>query len=237
LSLGPKASDKSVAPMPSFSEKLLHLRFELEEMTRAESDWERACVLAKATTVLADFCTSFVGGYDDRLDELWRVARRNLGRAALVVAKRSDPDAPPEVEGLFETLRARAHAMRRMGESVSGMVDCLLVMLATESVGLGAPAPSDASAFQAARRRALGRLKNTKRLDDRALVRACFLAIGYERRLGQNVSAADDPRFPPPRARGGSVPAVEALGIPRGERRKSEQKSASRRRTSKLRRS
>jgi hypothetical protein len=223
--------------MPSFSEKLFHLRFELEEMTRAESDWERASVLAKATTVLADFCTSFVGGYDERLDELWRVARRNLGRAALVVAKRSDPDAPPEVEDLFETLRARAHAMRRMGDSVSGMVDCLLVMLATESVGLGAPAPSEASAFQAARRRALGRLKNTKRLDDRALVRACFHAIGYERRLGQHVRARDDRLVTPPRARVGTPPAMEALEPPRRERRSSAQKRASERQTSRLRRS
>jgi hypothetical protein len=223
--------------MPSFSEKLFHLRFELEEMTRAESDWERASVLAKAATVFADFCTSFVGGYDERLDELWRVARRNLGRAALVVAKRSDPDAPPEVEDLFETLRARAHAMRRMGDSVSGMVDCLLVMLATESVGLGAPAPSDANAFQAARRRALGHLKNTKRLDDRALVRACFQAIGYERRLGQHVRAGGDRLLPPPSARVGSPPAVETLGIPRGRRRSSTQKPASSRRTSRSRRS
>jgi hypothetical protein len=172
--------------MPSFSEKLFQLRFELEELAREESDWQRASVLAKASTVFADFCTSFVGGYEERLDELWRVARRNLGRAALVVAKRSEPGAPPEVEDLFETLRARAHAMRGMGESVSGMVDCLLVMLATESVGLGAPSPSDTGAFQAARRRALSRLKKAKRLDDKALVRACFLAIGYERRLGHD---------------------------------------------------
>jgi hypothetical protein len=170
--------------MPSFSEKLFHLRFELEELTRAESDWQRARVLAKASTVLADFCTSFLGGYEERLDELWRVARRNLGHAALVVAKRSDA-APREVEDLFETLRARVHAMRRMAESVSGMVDCVLVMLATESVGLGAPAPSDGTAFQAARRRALGRLKKTKRLDDKAVVQACFRAIGYEPPLGR----------------------------------------------------
>jgi hypothetical protein len=171
--------------MPSFSERLFQLRFELEELTRAESDWHRARVLAKASTVFADFCTSFVGGYEERLDELWRVARRNLGRAALVVAKRSDPSAPPEVEDLFDALRARVRAMRRMGDSVSGMVDCLLVMLATESVGLGAPAPSDASAFQAARRRALGRLRKVKRLDDKAVVQACFRAIGYERPLGR----------------------------------------------------
>jgi hypothetical protein len=124
-----------------------------------------------------------------------------------------------------------------MGDSVSGMVDCLLVMLATESVGLGAPAPSDASAFQAARRRALTRLKSTKRVDDRALVRACFQAIGYERRLGQKVHAGDDPRLPPPTARLGSVPAVEALDIPRRERRGSTKKPARRRRTSRLRRS
>jgi hypothetical protein len=191
--------------MPSFSERLFQLRFELEELTRAESDWQRARVLAKASTVFADFCTSFVGGYEERLDELWRVARRNLGRAALVVAKRSDPTAPPEVEDLFEALRARAHAMRRMGDSVSGMVDCLLVMLATESVGLGAPAPSDASAFQAARRRAIGRLKKAKRLDDKALVRACFHAIGYERRLGH------EPRSAPPRSRR-RVAKVTSLG-------------------------
>lgn len=177
--------------MPSFSDKLFQLRFELEELTQSESDWQRASVLAKASTVFADFCTSFVGGYEERLDELWRVARRNLGRAALVVAKRSDPSAPPEVVDLFETLRARAHAMRRMGDSVSGMVDCLLVMLATESVGLGAPAPSDANAFQAARRRALSRLKKAKRLDDKALVRACFHAIGYPQpqRLGREAPA------------------------------------------------
>src|SRR5271166_6466690 len=135
--------------MASFSEKLFQLRFELEELTRAESDWQRARVLAKASTVFADFCTSFVGGYEERLDELWRVARLNLGHAALVVAKRSDAKAPREVEDLFDKLRARVQAMRRMGESVSGMVDCVLVMLATESVGLGAPAPSDGKAFQA----------------------------------------------------------------------------------------
>ena len=39
--------------MPSFSEKLFQLRFELEELTRAESDWQRASVLAKASTVFA----------------------------------------------------------------------------------------------------------------------------------------------------------------------------------------
>ena len=191
--------------MPSFSEKLFQLRFELDELTRAESDWKRASVLAKASTVFADFCTSFVGGYEDRLDELWRVARRNLGRAALVVAKRSDPGAPPEVEDLFETLRGRAHAMRRMGDSVSGMVDCLLVMLATESVGLGAPSPSDARAFQAARRRALSRLKKAKRLDDRALVQACFRAIGYERRLGRSDRAPASR----PRRKVGKVTAIK----------------------------
>jgi hypothetical protein len=176
--------------MPSFSEKLFQLRFELEELTRSESDWHRARVLAKASTIFADLCTSFVGGYEERLDELWRMARRNLGHAALVVAKRSDGPSPGQVEGLFETLRTRARAMRRMGDSVSGMVDCLLVMLATESVGLGAPSPSDTSSFQAARRRALARLKKGKRVDDRAIVRACFLAIGYEGPFGKGRSAA-----------------------------------------------
>ena len=93
--------------MPSFSEKLFQLRFELEELARSESDWHRARVLAKASTIFADLCTSFVGGYEERLDELWRVARRNLGHAALVVAKRSDGLTPHQVDGLFDTLRTR----------------------------------------------------------------------------------------------------------------------------------
>jgi hypothetical protein len=179
--------------MRSLSDRLFQLRFELEELTRAESDWHRARLLAKASTVFADFCTSFVGGYEERLDELWRVARRNLGRAALVVAQQPGPTAPREIEGLFEALRARVRAMRQMGESVSGMVDCLLVMIGTESVGLGAPAPSDSRAFQAARRRALSALAG-KRMDDRAIVTACFRAIGYARPLGRKARLETRPK-------------------------------------------
>jgi len=175
--------------MPSLFDKLFQLRFELEALTRAESDWQRARVLAKASTVFADFYSSFVGGYEERLDELWRVARQHLGRAAVVTAQGFDPGATRDVDALFEKLVARVESMRRMGDKVESIVDCLLVMISTESIGLGAPSPSDGAAFQAAERRALAILKAAGRsADNRGIVTACFRAIGYHGPLGRRKS-------------------------------------------------
>jgi len=172
--------------MPSLFDKLFQLRFELEALTRAESDWQRARMLAKASTVFADFYASFVGGYEERLDELWRVARQHLGRAAVVTAQAFDPAAPREVDALFDRLVPRVALMRRMGDKVEGIVDCLLVMISTESIGLGAPSPSDRAAFHAAEKRALAIHKAARRpADDRSIVTACFRAIGYAGPLGR----------------------------------------------------
>jgi hypothetical protein len=175
--------------MPSLFDKLFQLRFELEALTRAENDWQRARVLAKASTVFADFYSSFVGGYEERLDELWRVARQHVGRAAVVTAQGFDPGAPRDVDALFEKLVSRVESMRRMGDKVESIVDCLLVMISTESIGLGAPSPSDGAAFHATERRALAILKAAGRsADNRAIVTACFRAIGYGGPLGRRKS-------------------------------------------------
>jgi hypothetical protein len=175
--------------MPSLFDKLFQVRFELEALTRTESDWQRARMLAKASTVFADFYASFVGGYEERLDELWRVARQHLGRAAVVTAQGFNPEVPRDVDALFEKLVARVESMRRMGDKVESIVDCLLVMISTESIGLGAPSPSDRAAFHATERRALAILKPARRAaDNRAIVTACFRAIGYAGPLGRRTT-------------------------------------------------
>jgi len=179
--------------MPSLFDKLFQLRFELEALTRAESDWQRARMLAKASTVFADFYASFVGGYEERLDELWRVARQHLGRAAVVTAQAFDPEAPRDVDALFEKLVARVESMRRMGDKVESIVDCLLVMISTESIGLGAPSPSDGAAFHAAERRTLALLKG-RASGNRAIVTACFRSIGYAGPLGRRKTKGRQPR-------------------------------------------
>jgi hypothetical protein len=103
-----------------------------------------------------------------------------------VTARGFNPGAPRDVDALFEKLVARVESMRRMGDKVESIVDCLLVMISTESVGLGAPSPSDGAVFRATEKRALAILKPAGRSsDNRAIVTACFRAIGYSGPLGR----------------------------------------------------
>jgi hypothetical protein len=168
-------------------------------------------VVERATTVLAALSEALVlacRGEEDRLDALWHVARGQVGWNALATAAPRAQTEPNELEALFERIVSRLPGLRKSSPGFEELVDIALRMIAAESTGLPRAArPPDvlttsdraeavmqhiewSATINIARSAVLAALTTErKRADDRAVVRACFRALGYEKQLGKRQDA------------------------------------------------
>lgn len=179
------------------------LRDTIFAAVRDEPDPTRRRVLAKGATVFDEFYSAFIGGYEEQLDKLWRVARKERGGNAIATVherRRYDvavkpgakhhPIEPNEIEALFERLVADVARRRSTGSEPIVLIDHVLHTIHGKST-LEVPTPNSVQDVELQLRVRDGLSTDNKRSDDRSLVAACFRAVGYEPQLGTRKKAKD----------------------------------------------